>query len=209
MRASGIILALVLALAVTRGMARPAPEPGAGKDAAAGAQAVAVFAGGCFWCVEEAFDAVPGVRATTSGFAGGTVPNPTYEQVSAGGTGHAEAVRVIYDPAEVSYGDLLAVYWRNVDPLDAGGQFCDRGDQYRSAIFTTTPEQQELAEASKAKLDASGRLPGPVVTEIEPLDAFYPADESHQDYHRKNPVRYTFYKFLCGRERRLSALWDE
>lgn len=207
MRAS-VILALVLMLAAARGVAQPAAEAGAGIEAD-GAPAVAVFAGGCFWCVEEAFDAVPGVRATISGFAGGTVANPTYEQVSAGGTGHVEAVRVVYDPAEVSYADLLATYWRNIDPIDAGGQFCDRGAQYRSAIFTTTPEQEALAEASKAKLDTSGRLPGPVVTEIRPLAAFYPAEEAHQDYHRRNPLRYKFYKFRCGRERRLSALWDE
>lgn len=207
MRAS-VILALVLMLAAARGVAQPAAEAGAGIEAD-GAPAVAVFAGGCFWCVEEAFDAVPGVRATISGFAGGTVANPTYEQVSAGGTGHVEAVRVVYDPAEVSYADLLATYWRNIDPIDAGGQFCDRGAQYRSAIFITTPEQEALAEASKAKLDTSGRLPGPVVTEIRPLAAFYPAEEAHQDYHRRNPLRYKFYKFRCGRERRLSALWDE
>ena len=169
----------------------------------------ATFAGGCFWCMEPPFDAVPGVFSTTSGYAGGRVKNPTYEQVSSGGTGHAEVVQVVYDPARIRYERLLEVFWRNVDPLDAGGQFCDRGRQYRTAIFFEGETQKGAAEESKRRLEASGRLSGPIVTEITPLETFYPAEEYHQDFHRKSPIRYKTYRFGCGRDRRLEALWGK
>lgn len=171
--------------------------------------AVATFAGGCFWCMEEAFDAVEGVLSTTSGYTDGDVPNPTYEQVSQGNTGHAEAVRIEYDPSVVSYRELLDVFWHNIDPLDAGGQFCDRGDQYRSAIFYHDDEQRELAERSKRELEERDALPGDIVTEITAATPFYAAEDYHQDYYQRNPLRYRFYKFTCGRPARLEELWGE
>ena len=177
------------------------------QDKAAQGQAAAVFAGGCFWCVEEAFDKLPGILATTSGYTGGTVENPTYRQVTAGGTGHFEAVKVEYDPAQVSYEQLLNVFWRNVDPLTPNRQFCDAGDQYRSAIFFGNPEQQRQAEASKVALERSGRFKQPIVTDLLAAARFYPAEEYHQDYYKKNPVRYRYYKFTCGRAQRLEELW--
>jgi len=170
-------------------------------------KAVATFAGGCFWCVEEAFDKVNGVISTTSGYTGGNIRNPTYEQVTTGRTGHFEAVQVEYDPSVVKYETLLDVFWHNIDPLDAGGQFCDRGSQYRSAIFYHDDEQRELAERSKRELEESGVLPGKIVTEILPAGEFYAAEDYHQDYYRRNAVRYNFYKFTCGRPARLEELW--
>jgi peptide-methionine (S)-S-oxide reductase len=149
------------------------------------------------------------VIATTSGYIGGSKADPTYEEVSAGGTGHAEAVEVTYDPAKVSYERLLEVFWHNVDPLDAGGQFCDRGDQYRTGIFVHDEEQRRLAEASKQALVASGRFNQPIVTEIESAGPFYPAEDYHQDYYEKNPIRYKFYRWNCGRDQRLAELWSE
>ena len=169
----------------------------------------ATFAAGCFWCLEAPFDKVPGVVATTSGYAGGRVKNPTYEQVSAGSTGHAEVVQVAYDPARVSYEQLLEVFWRNVDPTDKGGQFCDRGGQYRTGIFTEGEAQKQAAEESKRAMAASGRLPKPIVTEIVPLEAFYPAEDYHQDFYKKSPVRYMTYRAGCGRDRRLDELWGK
>jgi peptide-methionine (S)-S-oxide reductase len=169
--------------------------------------ATAVFAAGCFWCVEEAFDKVPGVMTTTSGYIGGRTPNPTYEQVSSGGTGHAEALQVTYDSAKVSYETLLQHFWRNVDAVDAGGQFCDRGSQYRSAIFYQSDDQKQQAEASKARIAAE--LGKTVATEIVPAGPFYKAEAYHQDYHTKNPVRYKFYKWNCGRAQRLEELWGK
>ena len=173
------------------------------------ALAVATFAGGCFWCMEPPFDEVEGVVSTTSGYIGGTVKDPTYEQVSAGGTGHAEALRVEYDPSKVSYRDLLDVFWRNIDPLVKNRQFCDVGEQYRSAIFYHDEEQRRLAEETKRAIDASGRFDREIVTEIVPAGEFWPAEDYHQDYYRKNPIRYKFYSFNCGRERRLRDLWGE
>lgn len=170
-------------------------------------RATAIFAGGCFWCMESAFDKIEGVTATTSGYIGGTKANPTYEEVSAGRTGHYEALEVAYDPARVTYERLLEVFWRNVDPVDAGGQFCDRGSQYRAAIFAVDDKQRAAAEASKAALDASGKLPARIVTPVLPTAKFYPAEEYHQDYHLKNPTRYSFYRWNCGRDRRLERLW--
>lgn len=168
----------------------------------------AVFAGGCFWCMEPPFDRLDGVIATTSGYTGGHVEDPTYEQVSSGGTGHYEAVLIEYDPEQISYEKLLHVFWRNVDPLDGGGQFCDRGDHYRAAIFYASESERTLAVQSKQALDASGRFDKPVVTEILAAQTFYPAEEYHQDYYRKNPIRYRYYRFSCGRDARLKELWD-
>ena len=168
---------------------------------------VATFAGGCFWCMEEAFDEVPGVVSTTSGYTGGRIDEPTYEQVSAGGTGHLEAVVVVFDPKVVPYADLLDAFWHNVDPTDDGGQFCDRGSQYRSAVFVRNERQRELAEMSKREIE-SGRSLG-VATKILPATTFWPAEDYHQDYYRKNPVRYRFYKFNCGRKARLEEVWGK
>ena len=170
-------------------------------------RSIAIFAGGCFWCMEPPFDKVDGVISTTSGYTGGTKVDPTYKEVSGGRTGHYEALQVEYDPARVTYQRLLEVFWRNVDPLDANGQFCDRGGQYRSAIFAADDSQRALAQASKAALDKSGKLPGRIVTEILPTTTFYAAEAEHQDYYRKNPVRYAYYRWNCGRDRRLEQLW--
>jgi methionine-S-sulfoxide reductase len=172
-------------------------------------QALATFAGGCFWCMEPPYDKLDGVLATISGYIGGSKADPTYQEVSAGGTGHAEAVQVTYDPAEVSYEKLLEVFWRNVDPLDEGGQFCDRGDQYRTGIFVHDQEQRRLAETSKQALEESGRFEQPIVTEIVAAEVFYPAEDYHQDYYEKNPLRYNFYRWNCGRDARLEQLWGE
>jgi peptide-methionine (S)-S-oxide reductase len=171
--------------------------------------ATATFAGGCFWCMEPPFDKLEGVISTISGYTGGSKADPTYREVSSGGTGHAEVVQVAYDPAKVSYEELLEVFWRNVDPLDAGGQFCDRGSQYRTGIFAETEEQRRLAEASKQALEDSGRFEQPIVTEIVEASTFYPAEDYHQDYYEKNPVRYKFYRWNCGRDQRLAEVWGE
>ena len=171
------------------------------------ATAKATFAGGCFWCMEEAFDAVPGVIATTSGYTGGQVKNPTYEQVSSGRTGHAEAVQVEYDPSRVTYARLLEVFWRNIDPTQKDAQFCDYGSQYRSGIFYHDDEQKRLAEASWAALAKSKPFKGEIVTEITKAAQFYPAEDYHQNYYLKNPARYKFYKSGCGRAARLKQLW--
>jgi peptide-methionine (S)-S-oxide reductase len=171
------------------------------------AAGVATFAGGCFWCVEQAFDEVGGVLATTSGYMGGQTVDPTYEQVSSGTTGHLESVQVKYDPRRVTYERLLEAFWRNIDPLDGGGQFCDRGPQYRAAIFVHDGEQRQLAEASKERLRRSGRFDRPIATEVRDAAPFYAAEAYHQDYYRKNPVRYKFYKYSCGRAQRLEELW--
>jgi peptide-methionine (S)-S-oxide reductase len=167
----------------------------------------AVFGGGCFWCVEEAFDQVPGVVSTTSGFSGGHVENPSYREVVDGGTGHAEVVLVEYDPSAVDYATLLHVFWRNIDPFAIGRQFCDVGEAYRSVIFPASDEERELAEASRDEL--AERFGREIATEIVPFEVFYPAEEYHQDYYRQNPVRYNFYKAACGRERRLEEVWGD
>jgi peptide-methionine (S)-S-oxide reductase len=182
--------------------ARRAAPTGAARD-------TAIFAGGCFWCVEEAFDKAPGVISTTSGYTGGHTVRPTYDQVSAGGTGHAEAVLVTFDPGRISYPQLLEVFWHNVDPITANQQFCDKGAQYRSAIFYRDPEQERQALASKEALARSGRFKQPIVTEISAASTFYPAEEYHQDYYQKNPLRYKFYKYSCGRAQRLEELWGK
>jgi len=169
----------------------------------------AVFAGGCFWCLEASLEKVPGVVTVVSGYAGGRVKNPSYEQVSEGTTGHAEVVQVAYDPARLSYEQLLQAFWHNVDPTDRGGQFCDRGQQYRTGIFYEGDAQKRGAEASKRALEASGKLSKPIVTEIVSLEAFYPAEDYHQDFYKKSPVRYTTYRAGCGRDRRLEELWGQ
>lgn len=191
----------------------PAPEE---QGIPEGAQTV-VFAGGCFWCMEEAYEKVPGVYEVVSGYAGGDVPDPGYYEVVGGGTGHAEVVRVFYDPDQLDYEDLLYVFWRNVDPIDEGGQFCDRGRSYRTGIFYRTEEQRRLAEQSKRELDESGRFSRDIVTRITPLDViegddndgFWRAEQNHQDYYLENPVRYNSYKTACGRVRRLEQLWGD
>jgi peptide-methionine (S)-S-oxide reductase len=166
-----------------------------------------IFAGGCFWCMEEAFEKVEGVSAVVSGYVGGTKENPTYEQVSAGGTGHFEAIEVEYDPATVGYDKLLEVFWHNIDPTDGAGQFCDKGTQYRAAIFYKDEEEKRLAEESKAALEAAKPFPEPIATEILPGSTFYKAEGYHQDYYKKNSVRYRYYKWSCGRAQRLEELW--
>lgn len=171
--------------------------------------AKAYFAGGCFWCMEEVFEKVDGVLAVVSGYMDGTVIDPTYEQVSAGRTGHAESVEVIYDPAKSSYQQLLDAFWRNVDPLTSNAQFCDHGSQYRSAVFYGTDEEKRLAEESKRALEQSARFSQPIVTQISKASTFYPAEDYHQDFYKKNPIRYKYYKFNCGRAQRLETLWGK
>jgi peptide-methionine (S)-S-oxide reductase len=177
----------------------------AASPAAAQELAKATFAGGCFWCMEPPFDKLDGVVSTTSGYTGGQTANPTYEQVSAGKTGHAEAVQVVYDPRKITYAQLLDVFWRNIDPLTANAQFCDVGSQYRSGIFAHDQAQRRLAEESKRAV--AQRLQKPVVTEIAEAAAFWPAEEYHQDYYKKNPIRYKVYRAACGRDGRLEAIW--
>ncbi len=169
----------------------------------------ATFAGGCFWCMEPPFDKLDGVISTTSGYTGGTEKNPSYKEVSAGATGHAEAVQILYDPEKISYETLLDVFWRNIDPTTPNRQFVDVGAQYRSAIFYHDEAQRRLAEASKEKLAASGRFDKPLVTEIVPITEFYPAEEYHQDYYQKNPLRYKFYRYGSGRDQYLEEVWAE
>ncbi len=179
-----------------------APEPASGL-------AVATFAAGCFWCIEPPFDKLEGVVSTTSGYIDGKVPGATYKEVSRGGTGHTEAVRVVYDPRKVGYETLVDTFWKNVDPLDAQGQFCDKGDMYRPAIFTHSDEQKRIAEASKAALAASGRFKQPIAVAVAPAKEFYVAEEYQQDYYMKNPIQYAYYRWGCGRDARLEELWGK
>ena len=167
----------------------------------------AYFAGGCFWSMELAFEKVEGVLSVTSGFMGGTVANPSYEEVSAGRTGHAESVEVVYDPSKVSYQKLLDAFWHNIDPTTPNAQFCDYGNEYRTAIFVQTDEEKRLSEASKLAIEQSKRFKSPIVTQIVMASQFYPAEEYHQNFYKKNPIRYKFYKYNCGRAQRLEALW--
>jgi peptide-methionine (S)-S-oxide reductase len=167
--------------------------------------AKATFAGGCFWCMEPPFERLPGVVSVISGYTGGPKTEPSYEEVSSGGTGHAESVEVTYDPAKVSYPKLLDVYWHNVDPFAVNAQFCDHGSQYRTAIFTHDAEQKRLADESKKNLEA--KFGKKIATQIVPVSRFWPAEEYHQDYYKKNPVRYKFYRFNCGRDQRLAEVW--
>ncbi|MBI5076340.1 MAG: peptide-methionine (S)-S-oxide reductase MsrA [Nitrospirae bacterium] len=169
----------------------------------------ATFAGGCFWCMEQPFDRIPGVVSVTPGYTGGRKKNPTYEEVSAGGTGHAEAVQVVYDPAKVTYEKLLNVFWHNIDPTARDRQFCDSGNQYRSAIFYHNEHQQRLSLQAKTQLENNKPFKEPVVTEIVQATEFYPAEEYHQHYYKKNPIRYKYYRTSCGRDRRLKELWGD
>lgn len=171
--------------------------------------ATATFAGGCFWCMEPPFEKLAGVISVTSGYTGGQKLDPTYEEVSAGGTGHAESVQIVYDSTQISYARLLEVFWHNIDPVAVNRQFCDAGTQYRSAIFYHDDEQKRLAAASKQEFEQSGRFDRPIATEIVAASTFYPAEEYHQDFYKKNPVRYKAYRAGCGRDRRLQALWGD
>ncbi len=206
MMTNRIFTMLLLAMLAIPGLPNAADAAPAKSDAAF---ARATFAGGCFWCMEPPFDKLDGVVSTTSGYIGGHTKKPTYEAVSAGGTGHAEAVEIAYDPAKVSYAKLLDVFWRNIDPTVPNRQFCDVGDQYRSAIFYHDAEQRRLAEQSKAALEKSRPFPQPIVTEIVAAGVFTPAEAYHQDYYLKNPVRYKFYRYRCGRDQRLEELWGK
>jgi peptide-methionine (S)-S-oxide reductase len=196
-----------LALAATIALASLAASPI--PTARAGDPAVAIVAGGCFWCVESDFDKVPGVISTVSGYTGGHKDNPTYEDVGSETSGHREAVQITFDPAVLPYEELIDIFWHSVDPTDAGGQFCDRGESYTTAIFVADEAQRDIAEASRVALDASGVLPGPVETPILPAGTFYPAEDYHQDYHHKNPLKYSYYRWSCGRDARIGALWGK
>lgn len=196
---SGIIL---LSLGTT-------PQAGEAPEAAPAGMERATFAGGCFWCMEPPFDRLDGVISTTSGYTGGRTASPTYEEVSAGGTGHAEAVEILYNPKKVRYEALLEVFWRNIDPTAADRQFCDLGNQYRSEIFYRSENQKRLAEQSRTALEKSKPFREPIVTKINPAAVFTPAEEYHQDFYKKNPVRYKFYRYNCGRDARLKELWGE
>jgi peptide-methionine (S)-S-oxide reductase len=197
--AAAVAASAVIAVHAPAQSPAPAPLP-AGTEKA-------TFAGGCFWCVEADFDKVPGVLSTTSGYTGGTVANPTYEQVSAKHTGHAESVEIVYDPKKVTYEQLLDYYWRHIDPTTKDRQFCDAGTPYRTAIFTHGPAQMQAALASKAALEKSKPFKEPIVTEIVAAGPFYPAEAYHQDYYKKNPLRYEFYRTGCGRDARVKELW--
>ena len=175
--------------------------------AADGKHAEAIFAGGCFWCMEGPYDKLDGVISTTSGYTDGQVKNPTYKQVSSGNTGHTEAIKVVYDPDKISYEKLLDVFWVNIDPLTANAQFCDHGSQYRSGIYYKDEMQKKAALASVTRIQE--KFDKPVVTEIDPASTFYPAEEYHQDYYLKNPVRYNYYRWRCGRDQRLKELWGD
>lgn len=188
----------ILIFLVTTGTGSAADQTGLAK---------AVFAGGCFWCMEEVFENVDGVVSVVSGYMGGALANPSYEQVSAGGTGHAESVEVLYNPKKVGYGTLLEVFWKNVDPVTPNAQFCDHGSQYRSAIFYLDQEQKRLAEESRQAIEQAKRFIQPVVTQIVEASQFYSAEDYHQDFYKKNPIRYKFYKYRCGRAQRLEELW--
>jgi len=179
----------------------------AGTVEAAGKLEKATFAGGCFWCMEHPFDALPGVLSVTSGYTGGQKKDPTYQEVSAGGTGHAEAVQIVYEPSKITYGKLLDVFWHNIDPTTKDRQFCDSGHQYRSAIFYHSEEQHQAALQSKEALEKVKPFREPIVTEVVPAGVFYPAEEYHQHYYKKNPIRYWYYRNGCGRDQRLKELW--
>jgi peptide-methionine (S)-S-oxide reductase len=200
-------LALAALAALT--LSLPAAAQQAPVQQAPATQQVATFAGGCFWCMEKPFDVVDGVVSVYSGYMGGETKNPTYEQVSSGRTGHTEVVQVTYDASKVSYDALLEIFWRNVDPVDKGGQFCDRGSQYRPEIFAHNAEQKQKAESSKAKLDASKKLPWPVIVPVTAAAEFTKAEEYHQKYYKKNPGHYQRYRTGCGRDARLEALWGK
>ena len=201
---AALAVALLGSLGIS-GHAQTNAQPAAASAPAPTAKAI--FAGGCFWCVESDFDKVPGVISTTSGYTGGKTVNPTYEQVSSHGTGHAESVQIVFDPAKVTYAQLLDHYWRSIDPTTKDRQFCDVGSPYRTAIFATDAEQLKVATASRAGLEKTKPFKQPIVTEVVAAGPFYPAEEYHQDYYKKNPVRYNFYRLNCGRDARVKELW--
>ena len=198
MLSSGLILLVVGFSNVPRPSVAESGEP-----------AKAYFAGGCFWCMEEVFEKVDGVIATVSGYMGGTVQNPSYEDVSSGRTGHAESVEVLYDPSKVTYNQLLEAFWRNVDPITPNAQFCDHGTQYRAAIFYQNDQEKRFAEESKQAIEQSKRFNQPIVTQIVMASGFFAAEEYHQDFYKKNPIRYKFYKYNCGRAQRIDELWGK
>jgi peptide-methionine (S)-S-oxide reductase len=200
-------LLVPIILAASTALAATVAAQGSGAKSSEEGLATAILAGGCFWCMEPPYDRLEGVVSTTSGYTGGDVENPSYEEVSAGSTGHTEAVKVVYDPTKVGYAELLNVFWHNIDPLTPNAQFCDHGSQYRSAIFYMGEDQERLAKESKEKLATSGWFDQPIVTEIEPASEFYPAEDYHQDYYEKNPIRYKFYRYACGRDQRLEEVW--
>ncbi len=193
---SGMLLLSVLSIAQT-----------GSKNTSGSKFQTAIFAGGCFWCMEPPFEKLEGVASVTSGYTGGHKKRPTYEEVSSGTTGHAESVQIVYDPKKISYEKLLEVFWHNIDPTTPSRQFCDRGSQYRGAIYYLNDEQKRLALESKATLEKSKPFKEPIVTEIQPAAEFYPAEEYHQDFYKKNPVRYNSYRIGCGRDQRLKELW--
>jgi peptide-methionine (S)-S-oxide reductase len=198
---AGVILAS--GLSAGGALAATAPQPVASV-------ARATFAGGCFWCMETAFEGLPGVQSVVSGYTGGSQQDPSYEQVSSGSTGHAESVQITYDPRRITYAELLDLFWHNIDPTQSNGQFCDHGAQYRSAIFYADGTEKRLAEASKRKLESTPqRFKSPIVTQIVAATRFWPAEEYHQDFYRKDPVRYETYRTGCGRDRRLVELWGK
>ncbi len=196
-----ILFALLVAFVSFPAFAQEKPPP-AGFEAA-------IFAGGCFWCMEPPFDVLPGVVSTTSGYTAGRTKNPNYHDVSAGITGHTEAVRIVYDPKKVSYEKLLDVFWHNIDPTVRDRQFCDSGTQYRSGIYYLSPQQKALAETSRAQLEKTKPFKAAIVTEIQPASDFWAAEDYHQDYYKKNPVRYKVYRTGCGRDSRLEELWGK
>jgi len=213
-----ILVCSLLAIAVTglgilpgptSSFAAPAPAPPPATRAATTPSARAVFAAGCFWCAEASFEGLAGVKSVVSGYAGGSEQNPTYEQVGSGRTGHAESVEITFDPAVIPYSRLLDIFWHNIDPTQANAQFCDHGRQYRSAIFTRDESQRRAAVASLKRLQTSKMLKAPIVTEITPITRFWPAEEYHQDYYKKNPIPYQAYRLGCGRDRRLHELWGD
>jgi methionine-S-sulfoxide reductase len=209
MLAGALALAAPLAQLAAQTATDKMPAPKTDKMAAKG-EAVAIFAGGCFWCVESDFDGVPGVLRTISGYTGGRTKNPNYNQVTAGASGHREAVQIFFDPNRVRYAQLLEVFWRSVDPTDGGGQFCDRGESYTTGIFATDAGQRKAAEASKARLVKSGVLKNrKLVTPILDAGPFYAAEEYHQNYYKRNPLRYNLYRYGCGRDKRLKELWGK
>jgi len=214
-RSATVLAALALFLIACGANAGESTQPakavtgatGIAASATEGTFEVALLAGGCFWCLESAYDDVPGVKEAVSGYAGGRTQSPTYKQIGSGSTGHAEVVRVVYDPSKLSYEKVLSIFWHNIDPFDAAGQFCDKGDQYRSAVFPMDDAQQAIAETSKKAHES--KLGKAFVTKIEPPAVFWRAEEYHQDFHVTNPVRYNSYRLGCGRDRRLAAIWGE
>ncbi len=203
-RPLALILLVAFAIACAGANADQEAQKATTED---GALAKAVFAGGCFWCMEPPFDKLEGVLSTTSGYTGGSEKNPTYQEVSSGRTGHTEALEVLYDPEQISYPELLDVFWRNIDPLTRDAQFCDHGTQYRTGIFYRSDEERRLAEESKKEIEDSGILKGPIVTELTAASVFYPAEEYHQDFYKKNPTHYKRYRTGCGRDRTLENIW--